>query len=236
MVPLPEPDARYAIYYAPPAGSPLESFARSWLGRDAASGESIPRLDLPRLPADRYDAIIRSPRHYGFHATLKPPFRLAAGRNADSLRAAVADFVAARQAFDAPALTLRSIDGFLALTLGAPCEAMDRLAADCVETFDSFRRPPDAAELASRRAPGLSDRQDRLLQRWGYPYVFEEFRFHMTLTGRLDNDERATVEAVLAPLVAPFCADPLRVDGIAIFRQRDRQSPFRLIERFAFAG
>ena len=33
---------------------------------------------------------------------------------------------------------------------------------------------------------GLTDRQEALLTQWGYPYVMEEFRFHITLTGALD--------------------------------------------------
>lgn len=113
---------------------------------------------------------------------------------------------------------------------------MDRLAADCVEAFDGFRRPADAAELAARRSRRLTARQDRLLMQWGYPYVFEEFRFHMTLTGRLAEPERSSVVAVLGPLVAPFCSTVLTVAEVCLFRQPDRRSPFRLRGHFPFGG
>lgn len=148
----------------------------------------------------------------------------------------MAGFAAGRHPFCAPPIALQAIDGFLALTLSTPCPAMDALAADCVAAFDPFRRPPDTAEFDTRRSRGLTPRQEQHLLRWGYPYVFEDFRFHMTLTGRLDEAERAVVETALQPLVAPFCAAPFEIEGIALFRQPDRNSPFLLTERFPFAG
>src|SRR5262249_46661964 len=101
--------------------------------------------------------------------------------------------------------------------------------------FDKFRAPPDAAELAKRRAAGLTPAQDALLERWGYPYVFDEFRFHMTLTRRLNDEEQARIEPRLLPLVAPATAGPLLIDALSLFAQADRASPFRLIRRFAFS-
>ena len=51
-----------------------------------------------------------------------------------------------------------------------------------------FARPPGAAELERRRKAGLSAAQEKMLLRWGYPYVLDEFRFHLTLTGRLQPE------------------------------------------------
>lgn len=225
---------RYAIYFAPPPDSPLARFGDAWLGRDAASGAALVAPTLPGLAAARQAAITRAPRGYGFHATLKPPFRLRDGEAEDALVRALAAFAAGQPAFAAPPLALASIDGFLALVLGGPSPAMQALADAAVAELDRFRAPPEAAELARRRQAGLSPRQDALLDRWGYPYVMEEFRFHMTLTDRLAEPEHGLVRAGLTGLVAPLCREPLQVADICLFVQRD--GDFRLERRFALQG
>jgi putative phosphonate metabolism protein len=224
-------EARYAIYYAPPPSSPLDTFGASWLGNDVAR-----RPPMPGFAADRLAEIVESARHYGFHATLKPPFILAPGSTADDLDRALKRFTAGQTRFAAPPLELAPLGGFLALTLSAPCPSMAALAERCVRDFDAFRMPPSEAELAQRRGAGLTPLQDELLRRWGYPYVMGEFRFHMTLSSRLDSAERERLRHGLAPVVAPLCAAPFPVDGIALFVQPDRASPFRIERRYVFGG
>ena len=223
-------DARCAIYYAPPPGSPLDAFGARWFGHDA-----VP-VAIPGLAAPRLAQIVEPARHYGFHATLKPPFALAPGRTVDDLDKALTQFSVGQAPFAAPPLVLAALDGFLALTLSAPCPAMAALAEGCVRAFDGFRTPPIDSELAQRRRAGLTPLQDSLLRLWGYPYVMAEFRFHMTLSGRLDAEERELLRRGLAPLVAPLCAAPLPVDALALFVQRDRASPFSLERRYPFGG
>ena len=226
---------RYAVYYAPPLGSALEALGEHWLGRDAGGEAVATRIAPPELSSEDHDDLIASPRGYGFHATLKPPFRLADGCDAGGLAAALEDFAAARSPFVAPPLTLATLGRFIALVPSAPVPELDALAAACVRAFDSFRALPDAAELARRRAAGLTDRQERMLRRWGYPYVFEEFRFHMTLTGAIaDPDRRTAVRESLAPFVAAACAEPLPVFEIGLFRQAAAAQLFSLQARFPF--
>ena len=74
------------------------------------------------------------------------------------------------------------IGGFVAIVPATPSPGLDELAADCVTGFERFRLPMTAQERSRRLAAGLSQHQTANLERWGYPYVFEEFRFHMTLT------------------------------------------------------
>ena len=229
-------DHRYAIFYAPAAGSPLARFGNRWLGRDPDSGAALEQYPVPGLRREEVAEITADPCRYGFHGTLKPPFTLAAGATPGMLHQAVLDFAANRARFDTPPPMLTTLSGFLALVPVGPAAPIEALAADCVAAFDGFRTPPDESELARRRRSGLSERQEQLLQRWGYPYVMEEFRFHLTLTRRLDDARRDTVAAALAPLVAPFRAAPVTMDGICIFEQADREAPFRLIRRCPFGG
>jgi len=226
---------RYAIYFAPAAGSDLARFADRWLGRDAETGEVVPQPKLDGLDAERLRALTEAPRHYGFHGTLKPPFRLANGCDVDDLHRAMAGFAARQAAFEIAALQLREIGDFLALAPADPAPALSNLADACVTEFDAYRAAPDAAELAKRHAAGLTPRQAELLARWGYPYVLDEFRFHLTLTGPIaDPMERTRVAGLLQPLVAPLLMQRMPVREFSLFHQPDRATPFRRIQRIPF--
>jgi putative phosphonate metabolism protein len=227
--------ARHAIYFAPARDSALARFGDRWLGRDVESGALLEQPRLHAIAPARLRRLTEAPRHYGFHGTLKPPFVLAADSDANRLQAALSAFVAGQPAFVIPRLKLAAIGDFLALAPAGPVAPLNALAAACVEAFDAFRKPPEAAELARRLAAGLTPRQSELLARWGYPYVFDEFRFHLTLTGSIaDAAERETVRAALQPHLDPILADPLPVDALCLFRQSDRDAPFRLIARYGF--
>jgi putative phosphonate metabolism protein len=226
---------RYAIYFAPEPRSKLARFGAAWLGYDVAAGKAVAQPHVAAITPERLCAITAEPRRYGFHATLKPPFALAKSADAGALDAAVAALASGLSAFAAPNLQLACLSGFWALMPSEPSPMIDQLAAICVSEFDRFRAPPLAEEVARRRAAELSPAQEVLLERWGYPYVMEEFRFHMTLTARLDADESTTVGGVLERLVEPF-RYPLPVDAIGLFRQDRRDTPFRLVRRYALAG
>lgn len=228
--------ARYAIYLAPPPSTPLHAVASALLGRDAARDQSVPFRVPDGIAPERWQAITEDARGYGFHGTMKPPFRLAAGSDIGDLEQAVARYAATRTAFNGPPLVLRPISGFLALVPARADARIDALAADCVREFDRFRAPAGEGELARRRRSGLSARQDEYLQRWGYPYVMEEFRLHFTFTCRLDEAERATAARALQPHVERFAAEPLRVDALVLFEQPEAGAPFRIRRRFPFGA
>ncbi len=224
---------RLGIYYAPPAGSSLATFGATWLGWDAEAGRALRPDPMPTLPRD-WDEITRTPRRYGFHATLKPPFRLVDWRSADQLDLAIAEFARGQATVEVAPLVAVVEHGFLSLRPGAPCPALDALAAACVEGLDDFRAPPDETELARRRKVGLSPRQDAHLTRWGYPYVMEDFAFHLTLTGHVGDTVAAEVAAALAPQLAPHLADALAVREVCLFGEPDH-GPFRLLKRYPLA-
>ena len=227
---------RYAVYFAPKPASQLARFGAAWLGYDVATGKAVAPPVAVGIDVTRQHAITAEPRRYGFHATLKPPFALADGVDAAALAAAIAVLAGSIAAFTAPRLQLANISGFLALTLSEPCTAMHELADRCVSALDHFRAPPSVSELERRRRAKLTLRQEELLERWGYPYVMEEFRLHMTLTARLDAEEGAVVREALAPLVAPLCQSPLAVDAISLFHQPRAEAAFRLMDRYKLTG
>lgn len=229
--------ARYAIYYAPPATSLLGELGARWLGRDALSGQVLLTPALAGLTPTRWTGVTEAPRHYGFHGTLKPPFHLAAGTDAEALHAAISGFAERQRAIALDSLTVQVIGDFIALTPTADDRSLSDLAAACVETFDPFRAPPTPEETAKRRAAKLNPRQAELLARWGYPYVFDEFRFHLSLTGPVaDARERMALVQQLEAMFAPALASPVPVLDLCLFTQADRAAPFRLVDRFPFGS
>src|SRR5262245_57817175 len=106
-------DRRVAIYFAPSADSDLFRFGCACLGRDAVTGEEIPAGAFNGLPPERWRAITASPRMYGFHATLKSPFRLSTDRTRGLLIDRLEEFAAARQPFDAGLLRVARISNFV---------------------------------------------------------------------------------------------------------------------------
>lgn len=225
---------RYAIYFAPSSHEPLWIFGSSVLGYDAATAARMAFPDHPLLQGAPLEAWTAEPRKYGFHATLKPPFSLASGSDEGGLIDAARDFATAQTSFDAGALRVAPIGAFVALKTAAPAPGLSRLANSCVEAFDRFRAPASPAERARRLQSPLTASQIENLDRWGYPYVFADFRFHMTLSGPLHEEDRELFAAAMSELYAPL-ARPLLVDGIALFRQSEEANSFAILERFEFA-
>jgi putative phosphonate metabolism protein len=219
---------RYAIYYAPAPGTELDRFGAELLGYDAYSGDDLPFPgEMPGLSPDWRD-LTEDPRKYGFHATLKAPLSLADGKTEAGLLSACEAFADTPREIPVIQPVIDSISGFIAVVPAEPPTELIRLAADCVTVFDDVRAPLPAEDRARRNPSMLTARQLDHLDRWGYPYVMEDFRFHMTLTGRLASDRRETVMAMLQERFAQLDIESLSIDRIALFRQNDADSRFRI--------
>src|SRR5437588_466809 len=99
------------------------------------------------------------------------------------------------------------------------------------ETGSNVEQPAAPGIAAPRLAEVTAE-----LARWGYPYVMDEFRFHLTLTGRLAPDEASRVGAIIAERVAPLCRAALPIDAVALFHQPGSGENFRLVGRYRLAG
>jgi len=218
---------RAALYFAPPREHPLSRAAAGWLGRSPWRGEpGIPDLDRRVGPGD--DPLVHEPRRYGFHATLKPPFGLATGRTLAALRDAVAAFAAGQPPAAIDSFELARIGAFFALVPGGAAPGLAALASAVVTAFEPFRAPLSATDMARRNPEQLTPRQREYLAAWGYPYVFDEFRFHMTLTGRVPEAERDAVEALLRARFAAFIGRPLAVDTLCLFVEPEPPGDFMI--------
>lgn len=202
---------RYAIYYAPPAGAFADA-AAAWLGWDVARGCAVTQPD-PALAA-----ITADPRKYGFHATIKAPFRLADGATFDDLLTGFTTLAATLSAVHVTGLHMVQLEGFLALIPIDLSPALQDMAAKIVRDLDHYRAPLNAAELARRRPETLTPRQRALLDTYGYPHVLEQFQFHMTLTGRSDDPGiKAAAQAHFHGLIPT----PLSINDLCLMGEDD---------------
>ncbi|MGF6770158.1 putative phosphonate metabolism protein [Paraburkholderia sp. GAS199] len=226
-------DARFAVYYAPMRESAWWEAGSSWLGRDAQSGEPRTQPQPEGLARPLAD-LTGAPRRYGWHGTLVAPFRLADGVTQQHVLDATRNWANTQRAFTLP-IEAATLGDFVALRpAGRQAEDdMRALAGSALRTLHELRAKPSSDDLARRLAAPLSERQRELLLEWGYPYVFDEFRFHMTLSSSLaDADERATLLAwwqAHAPALGP-----LAVDHAALFVEPAPGEPFMLWQRVPF--
>jgi len=226
---------RYAIYFAAGADSAITRFGAELLGYDVYTSDEVPfPADASRVAPDWRD-VTADPRKYGFHGTLKAPMALAPGRTEAELIAVCAAFAGKARPMPSIRPVVDSISGFIAVIPTEPVGTLQQLAADCVREFDDFRAPMTAEDRARRKPDKLTERQRDYLDRWGYPYVMEEFRFHMTLTGRLDAERRGPILEMLRARFSALGLETLAIDRIALFKQDDARARFRFVGEWALA-
>jgi hypothetical protein len=224
---------RYAIYWAPDAGSPLAAFARQWLRGDSDIGARLPQGESFGLPEELAERAVRSPCRYGLHATIKAPFRLAPSVREADLGEALAAFCAMRRPVRSGPLRLHRFSRYLALVPSSQRADIEWLEAECVTHFDRFRAPLSDADRA-RRVGSMSALEAAQFEQFGYPSVLTRFFFHITLAGPLPDDELAQVEAALAPAVSPFTREPFLMSGLCLFGDPGGEGLFRIVGRYPF--
>jgi putative phosphonate metabolism protein len=228
--------ARFAIYYAPARASDWWDIGSAWLGRDAESGAPLVMSeDVPQLSRELAD-LTRDPRRYGWHGTLVAPFRLADDVTAARLLSMAQRWAHAQKSFEVPveAATLGDFVALRPATFAADSQ-IRTIAANALRTFAPLRAAQLATDLARRLAAPLTERQRELLIEWGYPYVLDEFRFHMTLSNSLDfSADRAAIVDWWQDQVER--RGPMAIDGAALFVESAPGEPFMLWQRLAFAN
>ncbi|GAA0785488.1 DUF1045 domain-containing protein [Roseibium denhamense] len=228
---------RYALYFAADSNDKLMELGNAWLGRDPFTGQEIPQPFIPDISQERLHALTESPRRYGFHGTLKAPFSLAETASEADLVAACAGFSSTISPFETNGLGVNRLGRFLALTPEGDEPLLNAFAALCVRHFEPFRGPLSAEDLERRRRANLTEKQDAYVTQWGYPYIFDEFRFHMTLSEKLDNDAEAERLAVAAANhFESVTGQPRLCRQFALYAEAERGSPFEIHTVFDLTG
>jgi len=221
---------RYAVYLAPATDSRWWQAGCSWLGHDAARDVPVMQPALSGISAERLALLTRTAARYGWHGTLKAPFVPAAHVSEALL---LQQLLALARRFQPFSLALQpaQLGDFLALRPSAPCAMLDELASSCVVALDGLVDQ----QQALRPRPGLSERQQQLQQRWGYPYVFEQYRCHFTLSDTLADATEA--QLLLQAAERHFAGlPPLLVDRLALFVEPQPAAPMRYLASCAFDG
>ncbi|WP_370399680.1 DUF1045 domain-containing protein [Sulfitobacter sp. JB4-11] len=221
---------RYAIYFTPQGD--LAGLGANWLGWDIAQGCAVP---YPNIAGLDIAALTETPRKYGLHGTIKPPFKLAPGTTVDALMAETEVLCTTLVPVTLDGLELAALGRFIALIPVGDQSALARMAATVVRTLDPFRATPSEAELAHRRRANLSPAQNAHLARWGYPYVLDQFRFHITLTSKLPKAQVVGMRAGILPIFERFLGQPLQIDSLTLVGER-ADGMFEEIRRYALTG
>ena len=224
---------RFAIFHSPPPGE-LFDRASSWLGWNPAKAEPRRHPDLPGLPVPVTE-LTETPRKYGFHGTLRAPFRLAEDMSLDELVQRVRNLAASLPKVELEGMVLTSEHGFLALRPIGSVEELRRVASMVVEQSNPWRAPHTADDLARRKVETLTPLQKELFHKWGYPFVMEEFHFHLTLSGKLIDPISAAVKEPLNEFIAPAVPQPYGISDLCIFAER-LDGRFEIVDRFPLLG
>ncbi|MEJ1120436.1 DUF1045 domain-containing protein [Phyllobacterium sp. CCNWLW109] len=227
---------RYAIYFTPPSSDPLLKVAANWLGRNAFTGQPVRPPQIRNLAHEEVTKLTESARRYGFHATLKAPFHLTEGVEERELLSALMHFASSMRPVEIPKLKIANLDGFFALVPEEPVAKLNQLANDIVVAFDRFRAPPSVAEIARRNPEKMSVSERRNLEQWGYPYVFDDFRFHMTLTNPVAEQDREKIAQMLSEFLEPVLEEPVEINNIALFIEAEPGAPFEVHSLHPLAG
>jgi len=228
---------RCAVYFAPPPDSEWGQAGRDWLGRCALTGKAQAQPRIEGIDAHAQLAYTAEPRRYGWHATLKAPFTLQPGQDLYSVACWLKLLASRHRAFMLPPLRVQRMGDFLALQPEADSAALQCLADDCVMRLQHLALPLDTSELARRRRAPLSPAQEALLEKWGYPWVLNEFRFHFSLTGSLKDVSPADCECWLAAAKQHFEGlPPCPVDRLSLFVEPIKGADFVLHEQIGLSA
>ena len=246
--------ARYAVYFTPADGTALARFGAIVLGREVTTHKERRNPDaaiaahsdtgsgvktttgrnediVPFADASLWRRYTEKPAHYGFHATIKAPFELAADCTAAELLSELSSFCANQPAIALTDLAPTSLQAFTALTLPTQPNELIELAADVVKHFEPYRQELTSADRQRRQIATLSPSQLDNLEHYGYPYIFDDFQFHMTLSDALPPDEDRFLPWVRSIYQQMVLQTPL-LDRLCVFRQVDRTTPFVRIAEF----
>ena len=226
--------ARFAIYFAPEIDSNLHSIGSQWLGRDSSSGKVIKQPDIKGISSSYFFSVTKTPRRYGFHATLKAPFRLNKEFTLKDLCSKTQRLSALNKPFSID-LKVQEFGNFIALMMDPKVQKMQNLASKLVEHLDQFRAPLHQEEIDKRRTSTLTSSEDKNLLNWGYPYVFNDFRFHITLTEKIQC--RSSQEFMVSAASSHFSEsldNATMVNSISLFFQESSEADFLQIQQFPF--
>lgn len=236
---LDQPIYRHAAYFAPAHGHTLAELGAQWLGRCALTRCAVAAPAFSGIADTLFRHCTAAAARYGWHATMKAPFSLRTGLGVQAVPEAFAAFAQSQPAITLAALSLRNMGDYLALVPSEPSPTLQDLAFACVRALHPLAQPLSDQQVAQRRSTPLSPQQDAMLLQWGYPFVGDQFQWHMTLTGSLHGLAPQTVQqlhAAASQWFEPVLNRPLILDAISWFIEPHAGGDFYEAQRFPLGG
>ena len=131
----------------------------------------------------------------------------------------------------------------------SPSQLYRRRRAAASRTFETASGRPapallfvDAPNVTGSVVAGSIGRADldpaqrAMLEAWGYPYVLDTFKFHITLTGNLADADLTAARARIESLGAGRLDRPMPVDAVTVYAQPAPDTPFLVARHYGFDG
>lgn len=222
---------RHAVYFCPAPDTNWGIAGAQWLGRCAVTGKKDQQLQLSGIDPELFSSLTSHPKRYGWHATLKAPFKLVPEHNVGDLLLKMHQLAKSLKPFDLPRLGVSTTGGFLSLRPTEISLQLNDAAAMCVRDLQSFALPLTADELIRRRKAELTPEQDKLLVEWGYPWVLDQFNFHFSLTGSLQSIDVPKQKKLMQAAEQHFGnLSVCRFDRIALVMEPEAGKDFEVIK------
>ncbi len=229
---------RVAIYFLPKKNSSLENFGKNLLGRDINKKKKISLTRRQKYFINRgftyFDELkdyCEEPAKYGFHATLKAPFRLKRNVKTKNFYDVISHIAAQHSRFKIKGLKIVYSKKFTLITSRKPNKLLINLEKDLVKHLDTFRAELNKTEIKKRIPDSLTFKQNKYLKEWGYPFVFDQFKFHMTLMNQNNNKLSNKQKLELEKLIYKISNNVIEFNEISLLGE-NKNGHFEEIKRF----
>ena len=229
---------RVAIYFLPKKNSSLENFGKNLLGRDINKKKKISLTRRQKYFINRgftfFDELkdyCEQPAKYGFHATLKAPFRLKRNVKTKNFYDVISHIAAQHSRFKIKGLKIVYSKKFTFITSRKPNKLLINLENDLVKHLDTFRAELNKTEIKKRIPDSLTFKQNKYLKEWGYPFVFDQFKFHMTLMNQNNNKLSNKQKLELEKLIYKISNNVIEFNEISLLGE-NKNGHFEEIKRF----
>jgi hypothetical protein len=224
---------KYAVYWVPKRTDALARFGAAWTGWCADQGERRSASPLGDLSIN-IGAVTNGVRRHGFHAVIKAPFSLAAGRSRFSVEHFLGCLAEDAVSFQLPRLRLAVVDGYVALVPSQASQALDELVSRVGEAF----APLEAATPinGSDKTPDVANAPCATGRKMSGPVLMfptsAVHRFHLPLTDRLNTATALELIEKLQQVLEPMLREPRQIRDLALMGDPGENRPLRLLLRY----
>lgn len=229
-----QPTDRYIISFAPKSTSMFWKLGALWFGYDASRNAYTKNTLVPGMPKEHHDAAVTTARRSGFNIILTGPFQLTAGMPEELLKTTISLYCQSLSTLQTGPLSIIETAHKLSISAQEISPQVQKLADDIVLEFNAFRLPANPLPEDSPIRAALTPGQLKNLIEWGQPYIFEELKFQIPLTGRLPEKMSGPLKSFLEGRFIECLKTGFEIDNLSLFRLSGTKDPAELVDQFNF--